>query len=101
MGGKILQLSAIIALLYCTSIWAVSGSMGTPLGGMGTGYIVYNAKDGNFAAVTKVSPAASLTTSEFNSWKSNSCGFHLYANGTGKQKATTTTEETTTEQSAQ
>ena len=93
MTGKLVRLSVIVALLFCTSIWAVPSSKGTPLGGMGTGYIVFNAQDGNFAAVTKVSPSASLTGSEFNSWKSNSCGFHLYANGTGKQKATTTTED--------
>ena len=68
------------------------GTLGTPLGGMGAGYIVFNAKDGNFAAVTKVTPAASVTASEFNSYKSNSCGFHLYANGASKQKATSTAE---------
>ena len=90
---QIVRSGVIIALCITSSLWALASTSGTPLGGFGTGYMVYNAKNGNFAAVSKVMPAASLGSSEFNSYQSSSCGFHFYANGTSKQKATTTNED--------
>ncbi len=82
-----------LALCAWSSLWALASTNGTPLGGFGTGYVVYNARTGNFAAVAKVMPAASLGSNEFNSYQSSSCGFHFYANGASKQKATSTTED--------
>ncbi|MBN1309333.1 MAG: hypothetical protein JXA18_15520 [Chitinispirillaceae bacterium] len=83
-------------LCFAGSVWALAGTTGTPLGGIGTGYLVYNAKTGLIAAVTKVMPAASTDESEFNKHTSSSCGLHFYVkNGetvSFKEKATTNEE---------
>jgi hypothetical protein len=56
----------ILLAAGCTSFaWALGGTKGTPLGGMGTGYVVFNAVTGQMAAVTKVMPAGSEGESEF------------------------------------
>ncbi|HEX2956190.1 MAG TPA: GH116 family glycosyl hydrolase, partial [Chitinispirillaceae bacterium] len=68
----------LVALFSSTELWALANTMGTPLGGLGTGYLVYNAKSGEIAAVTKVMPAASTDGSEFQNHTSKSCGLHFY-----------------------
>jgi hypothetical protein len=64
---------------------------------MGTGYILFNAVNGQFAGVDKVMPAGSMQKSEYSILQSYSCGFHFFVNNGGtvsaKQKATTTNED--------
>ncbi|MBN2037021.1 MAG: hypothetical protein JW768_09795 [Chitinispirillaceae bacterium] len=93
MNYWLLRLGGLLAFFTVTNLWALASTTGTPLGGFGTGYIKYNARNGDFAAVVKVMPAASLAASEFGNYRSSSCGFHFSVNGTGKQKATTTSED--------
>jgi hypothetical protein len=83
---------AILTLFLSTQIWALSGTKGTPIGGMGTGYVKFNALTGNFAASGKVPPAASDGESEFSKRKSGSSGFHFYAGGKTTKKARATTD---------
>lgn len=86
-------LGILVAALGVSNIWALANTDGTPLGGMGTGYLVFNASTGEIAAVTKIVPAASTNESEFAKHTSSSCGLHFYVkNGetvTFKEKATT------------
>jgi Predicted bile acid beta-glucosidase len=89
----ILRSGIAITLLATTSLWALAQTMGTPIGGMGTGYIVYNARTGDFATSGKIMPPASDAVSEFSNKQSTSSGFHFFANGQSKIKATTTTED--------
>lgn len=83
----------ILTLALSTQIWALSGTMGTPIGGMGTGYVKFNARTGDFAASGKVPPAASDGASEFSNKKSSSSGFHLFAGGQAVMKAKTNAED--------
>ena len=87
------RLGIAIALLASTNLWALAQTMGTPIGGMGTGYVKFNARTGNFAASGKVPPAASDGVSEFSNKQSSSSGFYFFANGQSKTKATTNTED--------
>lgn len=89
------RLLCIIAVSV-SSIWALANTTGSPLGGLGTGYLKFNARTGQIAAVTKVMPPASLDESEFNKHTSSSCGLHFYVNNGGtvaSQVKATSTEE--------
>ena len=93
---RLFKMLCIVALFSSTEIWALAGTMGTPLGGIGTGYLLFNAVTGEIAAVTKVMPAASTDGSEFASHTSSSCGLHFYVkNGetVASQEKATTNEE--------
>jgi hypothetical protein len=83
----------IIAFFCSTDIWALASTKGTPIGGMGTGYMIYNAKTGDFATSGKLMPAGSDGDDEFSTKKSASSGFHLFAGTQSKIKATTTNED--------
>jgi hypothetical protein len=90
-----IRVVGLVALFLVMNLWALAGTKGTPLGGMGTGYVVFDATSGQMAAVTKVMPAASLTESEFKNYQSSSCGLHFFVQGAttaSKLKATTTNE---------
>ncbi len=91
------RIFALTVLATSSGLWAYAGTGGTPIGGMGAGYVVFNAVTGQFAAVTKFTPAGSVAASEFTSWESKSCGFHFYVNNggtiTAKQKDTTHQED--------
>jgi len=76
----ILQCSAIM-VLGITCAWSLSGTGGAPLGGVGTGYVLFNAASGNIAALTKVMPPASYGKSEFVDYQSSSCGLHFFVSG--------------------
>ncbi|MGB7569341.1 MAG: GH116 family glycosyl hydrolase [Chitinivibrionales bacterium] len=90
---KIVRRGMAMTLLAATSLWALAQTMGTPIGGMGTGYVKFNAVSGDFAASGKVPPAASDGVSEFSNKQSSSSGFHFYANGQSKTKASTANED--------
>jgi uncharacterized protein (DUF608 family) len=93
MHSRIVMLG-ILAIGLITSItWALSGTKGTPIGGMGTGYVVFDALTGDFATSCLVPPAASDGEDDFFSKKSTSCGIHLFAGGKSTKKAKTTTED--------
>jgi uncharacterized protein (DUF608 family) len=85
--------SAAIALLASTNLWALASTKGTPLGGMGTGYIIFNALTGQLASSGKTMPPAQAMGSEFTNYAPSSSGFYFFANGASKSKASTTTED--------
>jgi hypothetical protein len=93
MAFYLLRSILFVALLSFGSAWALQNTKGTPLGGFGTGYVVFDAQSGDIAASGKVPPAASDGVSEFAAKKSSASGFYLFANGQGKKKATTTNED--------
>jgi uncharacterized protein (DUF608 family) len=66
---------------------------GMPVGGMGTGYVKYNARSGEFAASGKIPPAATDRENEFLNKKSINSGFHFYAGGESIIKARTNNED--------
>ena len=90
---NIVRMCIAVTLFATTGVWALAQTMGTPIGGMGTGYVKFNARTGNFAASGKVPPAASDGVSEFSNKQSSSSGFYFFANGQSKIKATTNTED--------
>jgi hypothetical protein len=96
MARFLLRYSLLITLISFGGVWALQGTNGTPLGGIGTGYVIYNAKTGQLAALTKVMPAASLGANEFGYSQSSSCGLHFFVgNGAvpaSKLKAVTNDE---------
>jgi hypothetical protein len=89
----------LIPLLFITCLfsagktWALSKTLGTPLGGMGTGYVIYNAVTGDFAASGKIPPFASDMESEFKNKKSLSSGFNFFVGGQEVKKAHTDKED--------
>ncbi len=83
----------IIAMLVFGNGWCLGNTKGVPLGGFGTGYVVFDARSGDFATSRKVPPAASDDTSEFSNKKSSSCGFHFFANGQSIKKAKNSSTE--------
>jgi len=82
----------ISLIIFVSKIYGVSGTTGTPLGGMGTGYVVFDAQTGDFAASNKIPPFASGGTNDFENRKCNSSGFHFFVNGTTVIKAKTEAE---------
>lgn len=90
---QFVRVFAVSTLFLCSQLWAFSETKGTPIGGMGTGYIKYDAIKGDFAASSKVPPGGSEQQSEFTSKKSSSCGFHFFAGGEATIKAKTDDED--------
>ena len=84
------RLSVFIVLFACASLWALGSTTGVPLGGMGAGYIIFNARNGQFASNGQEMPPGQRMASEFTNYQSSSCGFHFSVNGTGRSKATST-----------
>jgi uncharacterized protein (DUF608 family) len=83
-------------LVASSLLHALSNTNGVPLGGMGSGYVVYNARTGNFAASAKSAPFGFLdgNFNEYSSNQSASSGFHLYVAGqTAKLDATTANDD--------
>jgi len=78
MLSKQIRCFLFLTLSITGAVWALANTTGTPLGGIGTGYLVYNARTGQIAAVTKVMPAASEGKSEFANNTSSSCGLYFY-----------------------
>jgi hypothetical protein len=79
-----------VALVFMTAdSWSLSNTNGTPIGGMGTGYVAYNAVTGSFGASGKKPPAGADGVETACS----SSGFYFYANGKSVQKAKTSNED--------
>jgi len=93
MHSRILMLATLITSIAFSDIWALAGTNGTPLGGIGSGYVKYNAKTGDIAASDRMPPAAGSMAYEFSSKKSSSSGFHFFAGGESVQKAKTDNED--------
>jgi uncharacterized protein (DUF608 family) len=93
MNFQALKAFIILTLFLTTEIWGLSGTNGTPIGGMGTGYVLYNAVTGDFAASQKIPPAASDGILEFANKRSRSSGFHFFVDGTYLWKARTKSED--------
>jgi len=83
----------IVALFSSAQLWAYPGTTGTPLGGIGTGYVKFDAKRGVIAASDRLPPGAGSMTSEFSNRQSSSSGFYFYAGGTPVEKAKTDKED--------
>ncbi|MBN1600684.1 MAG: hypothetical protein JW915_03700 [Chitinispirillaceae bacterium] len=95
MKRHFLKLAATGAILsvFATNLFAVPGTRGTPLGGMGTGYIKFDAKTGDFATSSRIPPSGSDMASEYPVRMSTSSGFHFFAGGTSVKKAKTDKED--------
>ncbi len=91
MFSRAVLLVLIVVLTFSPDLWALSGTKGTPLGGMGTGYVVFNGATGDFAASGKNPPAGAdqyaSNKDEFGTGKSSSSGFHFFANNASEPKA--------------
>lgn len=83
----------ILTLACAGSLWAVAKTKGTPLGGMGTGYVVYDATTGEIAASSRMPPGGGDMVCEFPAKMSSSSGFHFFAGGQSVKKAKTANED--------
>ena len=93
MHSRILMLATLITSIAFSDIWALAGTSGTPLGGIGSGYVKYDATSGNIAAGSRLPPAAGEMVSEFPSKMSSRGGFHFFAGGESVEKAKTNNED--------
>jgi uncharacterized protein (DUF608 family) len=93
MVVNVLKLVLIIIGIISIKVMSLPETGGIPVGGMGTGYVKYNARSGEFAASGKIPPAASDQENEFINKKSISSGFHFSANGKSVIKARTNNED--------
>ena len=82
----------LVTVLFTTSIFALSGTGGTPLGGMGTGYVVF---DGQKIRVSSKLPPAGADHARTNAVERQiaASGFYLFADGTAKTQAKATLED--------
>jgi len=81
----------LIAALSTTGAFALPGTGGTPLGGMGTGYVIYNGD--KFSVSGKMPPAGADHCKGTVEKQIASSGFHLFANATAKSPAKATSED--------
>ena len=85
---RIINTVLLITLVFNFSGWALSGTGGTPLGGMGTGYLVFDGSS-KIRVSSKLPPAA-VDHAGMNGGSGSaesqlsSSGFYLFAGGTGK-----------------
>ncbi len=94
MFSRLISLAVVVILASTSDILALKGTRGTPIGGMGTGYVGYDATKGNFYASGKVPPAATSGWAGADySRKPTSSGFYFFADGQAVSKATTTDED--------
>ncbi|MBN1600686.1 MAG: hypothetical protein JW915_03710 [Chitinispirillaceae bacterium] len=90
-----IQRTLVFLAVISSSVFALKGTRGTPIGGMGTGYVKYNALTGNFCASGKVPPAASSgwDGADYTTRKIASSGFYFFAGGEAVERAKTTDED--------
>lgn len=81
----------LILSTITASSFALSGTGGTPLGGMGTGYVIFNGQ--KFSVSGKMPPAAADHNKGTAEKQIASSGFHLFAGGTAQSPAKATTED--------
>ncbi|MBN1575622.1 MAG: hypothetical protein JW913_03665 [Chitinispirillaceae bacterium] len=95
MFSRLFQVILTVSLFYGSTVWALSGTGGTPLGGMGTGYVVF---DGSKICVSSKLPPAAVDHSGGKTQgqpekQLSSSGFYLFANGTAKTQVKAASEE--------
>jgi len=79
----------LLLISFTTSgVFALSGTGGTPLGGMGTGYVVFNGSS-KIGVSGKFPPAGADKTES----QVSSSGFSLFAGGTAKTQAKAVSED--------
>jgi hypothetical protein len=87
-----MQFNALHLLIFISfivsNVFALSGTGGTPLGGMGTGYVVFNGSS-KIAVSGKMPPAGADKTET----QIASSGFYLFAGGTAKTQAKAVSED--------
>jgi len=93
MRSLLVSILGISLFLIHSDSFALKKTNGTPIGGMGTGYVVYNAVTGDFGTSGKAPPAGADGFEFASGRKSSSSGFHLFAGGEAVQKATTEEED--------
>lgn len=95
MNCKVIRTFCIIATFFCQSIWALSGTGGTPLGGMGTGYVKFDGQ--KFRVSGKLPPAAAdhakNTSGSSDEKQITSSGFSFFVKGTAKTQLKAVTED--------
>jgi hypothetical protein len=94
MLSRVLQIQ-LIAGAIISSVFALTGTGGTPLGGMGTGYVIY---DGQKIKVSSRIPPAGCDHSGGKTQgqpekQITASGFYLFAGGTAKPQVTATKED--------
>lgn len=77
----------IVVLAFFSGVFALSGTGGTPLGGMGTGYVVFNGQ--KFGVSGKMPPAGA----DKGETQISSSGFHFFVDGTAKSRAQAVSED--------
>ncbi|MCW8966407.1 MAG: hypothetical protein OQK82_06955, partial [Candidatus Pacearchaeota archaeon] len=87
MHFKIIQAVLLITLVFNFSGWALSGTGGSPLGGMGTGYVTFN---GQKICVSGTMPPAAANGVEK---EVSASGFSFFVNGTAKKQLKATSED--------
>ncbi len=94
MLSKVLQIQLIMGAVV-SSVFALSGTGGTPLGGMGTGYVLFDGQ--KFRVSGKLPPAAAdhaLSTSGNSAEKQIAAsGFSFFVKGTAKTQLKAVTED--------
>ncbi len=88
---RVIPLLVFMGLLVSRPM-AFQSSKGTPLGGMGTGFVKFNARTGEFGVSGKTPPPGA-DGNEFANRKPSSAGFYFFANGATTAKAKTNDEE--------
>ncbi|MBN1758249.1 MAG: hypothetical protein JW863_08030 [Chitinispirillaceae bacterium] len=82
----------LLTTFFNTGLFALSGTGGVPLGGMGTGYVVF---DGQKIRVSGTMPPAGANHALSNAAETqiSSSGFSIFAGGTAKTQVKATTED--------
>ncbi len=95
MNCKVIQTICIITAFFCESVLALSGTGGTPLGGMGTGYVKFDGQ--KFRVSGKFPPAAAdhakSTSGNKEESQISSSGFSFFVDGNAKTQLKAVTED--------
>jgi hypothetical protein len=87
MRHRLESFAVMAAMAFVPEILALTGTGGTPLGGMGTGYVTYTGD--KFAVSGKMPPAGA----DKKETSISSSGFHILAGGTPKSPAKASSED--------
>ncbi|HEX2960016.1 MAG TPA: GH116 family glycosyl hydrolase [Chitinispirillaceae bacterium] len=94
MLSRVLQIQLIIGAVI-SSVFALSGTGGTPLGGMGTGYVLFDGQ--KFRVSGKLPPAAAdhakSTSGSQDEKQITASGFSFFVKGTAKTQLKATSED--------
>lgn len=90
MGSCTLR-ALLLTALFTSNVFAIAGTGGTPLGGMGTGYVIFNGE--KFSVSGKMPPAGADHCKGTPEKQISASGFHLFAGGTAKSPAKATSED--------